>query len=72
MNYFMQNKANFRRAQINASPCGKKDCEKGSRGWLRKNKPKQSQFPIILAFLNWLYIISFSIIVTAEILMESM
>ncbi len=76
--YFMQNKANFERAQMNANLCGKKDYEKGPRRVLRKNKPKQSQFPVILVFLNWLCIISFSVMITectacltAEIFMEN-
>ena len=38
----MQNKANFSRAQMNASLFGKKDYEKGPRGGLRKNKPNLS------------------------------
>jgi len=37
-------KPNFRKAKMNASLSGKKDCEKESRGVFRKNKPKQSQF----------------------------
>lgn len=60
----MQNKANFESAQMNASLCGKKDYEKGSIVGFRKNKPKQSQSPIILVSLNWLCIISFSVMVT--------
>ena len=35
-------------------------------------EPNQSQFPIVLVSLNWLCIISFSVMVTAEISMESL
>ncbi len=38
----------------------------------KKTNPKQTQFPIILVSLNGFCIISLSVMVTAEFLMESM
>jgi hypothetical protein len=38
----MQNKANLQKDRMNASLCGKKDCEKGPREGLHKNKPNPS------------------------------
>jgi len=59
----MQNKANFRKAQINITFYFTEDYENKSGRGLRKNKPNQSQFLIILVSLNWLGIISFSVMV---------
>jgi len=41
--YFFAKQSQFRKTQMNANLCGKKDCEKGQRGVFRKNKPNQSQ-----------------------------
>ena len=42
--YFMQNKANFKKAQINVKYYLQKDYENESRRRLWENKAKQSQF----------------------------
>jgi len=42
---FMQNKANFERAQMSTSLYEQKDCEKRTHRVFCKNKPKQSQLP---------------------------
>jgi len=59
-----QNKPNFEIAQMNVSPVKTMNYEQITMNSKLKNKPNQSQFPIILVFLNWLYIISFSVMVT--------
>ena len=40
---FMQNKANFRKSQMNVSPVNTKDCGKKTLGQHGKNKANQSQ-----------------------------
>jgi len=57
-------KPNFRKAKMNLNSYLTKDYENKSNWTFGENKPKQSQFPIILVSLNWLCIISFSVMVT--------
>ena len=59
-----QNKPNFESTQMNVSSVKTMNYEQITMNSKFKNKPNQSQFPIILVFLNWLYIISFSVMVT--------
>jgi len=68
---FLQNKANFRKSQMDIKLDILSDYEKKLHRTLGENKPNQSQFPIILVSLNWLCIISLFVIVTAAIFMES-
>jgi hypothetical protein len=77
---FMQNKANFRKSQMDVNLSMTKYYEKKSNRTFGENKPNQSQsfnfaqdrFPIILESLNWLYIILFYVIVTSIIFMENL
>jgi hypothetical protein len=48
----MQNKANFRKAQMNINKVLTKDYEKRILGERGKNKPNQSQFQVALLFVS--------------------
>jgi hypothetical protein len=76
----MQNKANFRKSQMDIKLNITKVYKKKLYRTFGENKPNQSQsfdfaqdrFPIILESLNWLYIILFYVIVTSETFMENL
>ncbi len=57
---------------MNVNAFSKKDYDNVTAFRPKKTNPKQTQFPIILVSLNGFCIISFSVMVTEEILMESM
>ncbi len=71
-----KNKANSNpisvKPKMSANVFVTKDYENETALRPQKNKAKQTQFPIILVSLNWLCIISFSVMITAEIFMEKL